>query len=405
MKETFYLTMLVVPRQAAKAVIRKQIEFAMQLRRLPTKLVSDRDVANYRAEAWCNLVKVFLCQIATDGSLAGRLPSWEPVTYDGGMESPLKAIFLALEGVLAELDVINEKPTGTCDRRPTLLALRGPTTAALQREIVVGGHLCHSPVYEAVDREATNLKVAEWCDSVQAILARLASDGSLRSLFPPWQDVRYGDTVTAEALGEVLKDRLKLRCEALKWIISILSVFEQRGTEMTGREAVVPGEIAEDGVTAMTKQEPVAPGDKVFIVHGHDHGTKEMVARFVEKMGLEAIVLHEQLSRNMTIIEKVERYSDVAFAVVLLTPDDMGYPKSSPDKAKGRARQNVVLELGYFTGRLGRGRVCCLVGEGVEIPSDYTGVVYTGIDSGGAWRLTLAREMGAAGLPIDLNRV
>ena len=85
--------------------------------------------------------------------------------------------------------------------------------------------------------------MAEWCDSVQAILARLASDGSLRSLFPPWQDVRYGDTVTAEALGEVLKDRLKLRCEALKWIISILSVFEQRGTQMTGEKPLSLGKL------------------------------------------------------------------------------------------------------------------------------------------------------------------
>ena len=70
---------------------------------------------------------------------------------------------------------------------------------------------------------------------------------------------------------------------------------------------------------------------------------------------------------------------------------------------KARARQNVVFELGYFIGRLGRNRVCALYAEGVEIPSDYSGVVYTKLDASGAWRLELAKELKAAGLPVDMN--
>ena len=142
----------------------------------------------------------------------------------------------------------------------------------------------------------------------------------------------------------------------------------------------------------------------VFIVHGRDEGAKESVARFLEKLGLNPIILHERASKGRTIIEKFEDYSDVVFAVVLLTPDDVGGPKIEPYEMKPRARQNVIFELGFFVGKLGRRNVCALHRD-VEIPSDFHGVVYIDMDSTGAWRSQLAREMDAAGLSIDLNRI
>ena len=143
--------------------------------------------------------------------------------------------------------------------------------------------------------------------------------------------------------------------------------------------------------------------DKVFVVHGHDEGVREMVARFLERLGLVAIILHEQASRGRTVIEKVEEHGDVAFAVVLLTPDDEGRSRGIGELIP-RARQNVVLELGYFLARLGRDRVCALKRGDVEIPSDFAGVVWTDMDPGGAWRLTLARELKVAGFDVDLNK-
>ncbi|TVK91155.1 hypothetical protein AYJ01_20145 [Shewanella algae] len=145
--------------------------------------------------------------------------------------------------------------------------------------------------------------------------------------------------------------------------------------------------------------------NNVFIVHGHDELSKTQTARYVESLGLTAIILHEQTSSSQTIIEKFERHaSEAAFAIVLLTPDDVGYAKDSPNNAKYRARQNVVFELGYFCSALSRGKICVLYKEGVEIPNDFSGVVYTPMDNAGAWKLSLAREMRAAGLDVDLNR-
>ena len=117
----------------------------------------------------------------------------------------------------------------------------------------------------------------------------------------------------------------------------------------------------------------------------------------------EAVILHEQASQGMTIIEKIEAHGDVGFAVVLLTPDDSGAKKGS--EAVSRARQNVILELGYFIGRLGRARVTALRRGDVEVPSDFGGVVYENFDSGGGWKQALAKELAAAGFEIDWNLV
>jgi predicted nucleotide-binding protein len=143
---------------------------------------------------------------------------------------------------------------------------------------------------------------------------------------------------------------------------------------------------------------------QVFLVHGHDGEVKETVARFLEKLDLEPIILHEQANKGRTIIEKFEVSSkDVAFAVVLLTPDDIGCSAAKPTDLQPRARQNVILELGYFVGRLTRTRVCALHKGGVELPSDFQGIVYIEFDSAGAWRAKLAQEFVEAKLTINLE--
>jgi len=140
---------------------------------------------------------------------------------------------------------------------------------------------------------------------------------------------------------------------------------------------------------------------KVFIVHGHDEGTRESVARFLEQLQFDPIILHEQANRGRTIIEKIEAHGDVGFAVILLTPDDIGSVKDGAPQP--RARQNVLLELGYFIGRLGRSRVCALKRGDVEVPSDFGGVVYETFDAGGGWKKALSRELQDAGFDIDWN--
>ena len=146
--------------------------------------------------------------------------------------------------------------------------------------------------------------------------------------------------------------------------------------------------------------------NRVFVVHGHDEAAKQTVARFLEGLELEPVILQEQPSQGRTIIEKFEDYAgEVSFAVVLGTPDDVGGLANEPDKQQPRMRQNVLLELGYFAGKIGRKRVCALLKGEVERPSDYDGVIYITLDDFGGWRMELAKELKAAGLPVDMNRL
>ncbi len=143
---------------------------------------------------------------------------------------------------------------------------------------------------------------------------------------------------------------------------------------------------------------------KVFIVHGHDDGLKNEVARFVENQKLDAIILHEQVSRGNTIIEKIEANSDVGFAIILYTPCDYGRSSKS-EQERPRARQNVIFEHGYFVAKLGRSNVIALHKGNVEIPNDLSGVVYTPYDEHGSWKRSIAHELKASGYEIDFSRV
>jgi len=145
---------------------------------------------------------------------------------------------------------------------------------------------------------------------------------------------------------------------------------------------------------------------RIFIVHGHNQAIKEAVARYIEKLGPSVIILHEQPNEGRTIIEKFEKSSVVDYAVVLLTGDDAGAPIGVDDKEaiSLRARQNVIFELGFFTAFLGRSKVAVLYENGVEIPSDFSGIIYIPIDREGAWKFKLAQELKTAGIKIDLNR-
>lgn len=149
-----------------------------------------------------------------------------------------------------------------------------------------------------------------------------------------------------------------------------------------------------------------ANNNRVFVVHGHDEALREKVARFLERIDLDVIILHEQPNKGRTIIEKFEDFANVGFAVVLLTADDVGGKKGAVDTSlRPRARQNVVFELGYFIGKLGRDRVCALHEPSVEILSDYNGVLYLPLDAGDSWQLHLAKELEAAELPINTKRL
>jgi predicted nucleotide-binding protein len=145
---------------------------------------------------------------------------------------------------------------------------------------------------------------------------------------------------------------------------------------------------------------PSLPSRKVFVVHGRDNDAKNEVARFLSKIGLEEIILHERPNRGRHLLTKFQEESEGAgFAVVLITPDDEGALIGEPPRK--RARQNVVFELGFFIGKLGPANVAALVKGDVDKPSDFDGIGYIPLDAAGRWKSLLARELKDAGVPFD----
>ncbi|WP_205837184.1 TIR domain-containing protein [Neorhizobium sp. T25_13] len=139
----------------------------------------------------------------------------------------------------------------------------------------------------------------------------------------------------------------------------------------------------------LRKETAVAPHDltnKVFIVHGHDEGAKNELEIMLRDMGLDPVILHRQVDGGRTIIEKFEDHADVGYAFILMTPDEIAYVIADDEKADDqrkkeyRARPNVIWEFGYFVGRLGRKRTCCLHRGKMTMPSDLNGLIYKAFD-------------------------
>ena len=149
--------------------------------------------------------------------------------------------------------------------------------------------------------------------------------------------------------------------------------------------------------------------NKVFVVHGHDSELKNDIDIFLRDIGLEPIVLHRQADEGLTIIEKFEKHSDVAYAFILLTPDDIGMTVSEYEKAikkrkiEFRSRQNVIFEFGYFAAKLGRRNVCCIYKDGVTLPNDISGLLYKKVgDTIDSIGYEIIKELKAVGLKIEM---
>jgi predicted nucleotide-binding protein len=230
--------------------------------------------------------------------------------------------------------------------------------------------------------EKYNLKYQEWNNLTVKIL---------KSIFNANNDIvqEFGQTNYPYASSDIvktIKESLRLKINYLRDLIEISPTFQE----------VSNSEIKNAGAPPI-----VIDMQKVFIVHGHDNALKEAVARALERLNLNPIILHEQVNQGQTIIEKFESNSaEAGFAIILLTADDLG--KAKDDKAdRARARQNVVFEMGYFMGKLGRNHVFVLLEDGVEKPGDLDGIVYTPVNSN--WQLSLVQELKACGYNVDAN--
>jgi hypothetical protein len=198
--------------------------------------------------------------------------------------------------------------------------------------------------------------------------------------------------------------------DPLEWLKDLRPVHRDHDLAVRERAFALPSDIEREvdyledlrgrlSIYVAAREEGVAtkPGD-VFLVHGRDKRARTQVKKFIaEVTGTEPVVLAEQAERGRVVIEKLEQEAAGArYAVVLMTGDDEGQLRDSGEMT-ARARQNVVLEAGWFMGKLGRTNVAVLVGPGVEQPSDISGMILIPFGPGSKWKEYLMRELRSAG--------
>jgi predicted nucleotide-binding protein len=285
---------------------------------------------------------------------------------------------------------MTKKATQSYDQeRATLKMPCGDLANNIEEQISRGLELRRTDIDDEDTFDAVETGYNNWYEYTCEMLRRAASTDELKVRFqqPPVVRLVCRELSARERIDEIHAS-LQEGIRKLRTILAILPLLEDPSLKIT---AATPGAAV-----------PVA-SERVFLVHGRDEAAKEATARAIEKLGLEVVILHERPSGGRTIIEKLEYYADsVGYVVVLLTPDDVGGENSS--SLSSRSRQNVMLEMGWFIGKLGRPRVCALLKGSLELPSDISGVVYVSLDDGN-WRTKLAQEMRAAGLPVKPERL
>ena len=247
------------------------------------------------------------------------------------------------------------------------------------------------------EQERFNPRVSALNTSIQGSLASVFGEGTVEfNRYHRKCEIHPGSTMLIgfgheEPIQKIQSDIERARQSSLTHLRQVISFLEEEVVEKSKTAGFVP------------RTSPKKLSNKVFVIHGHDVAALQIVARFLEKLGLEAIILNEQPNQGKTIIEKFEDCaSEVGFAVVLLTPDDLAAAVGATQIS--RARQNVIFELGYFAGKLGRGKACLLRRGDMEIPSDLYGVIYTELDPHDGWKGKLVRELKAAKLDFDANK-
>jgi len=276
-------------------------------------------------------------------------------------------------------------------RRARLTVRRSEAKQKIDARIEEGRKIQELPIHSKPELNAARDRYYKWSEYNVELLHRLFDTSEMAEEYDASVHpiVFVGATSFWEEVKEFRNDVAEL-CRRLESI--------------RDRLELIPEPTAEE-VTEKRRVSRTAPaGRRVFVVHGHDEGARAEVCRLLERLDLEPVVLHEQANAGRTIIEKFEEYAECSYTVVLLTPDDVGYPGGKPDEKQPRARQNVILELGYFLGKLGRQRVCVLYKEDVEMPSDYQGVLYVSLERDD-WQWKLAREMKKSGMDLDVNKL
>ncbi|MEH8175637.1 nucleotide-binding protein [Aeromonas veronii] len=268
---------------------------------------------------------------------------------------------------------IRKKSATAEPKQPTeLLTPRDEAESKLQERIHKGRDIKQIQITSLDALDTARNEYNKWNSFNTELLKRMFTTEELAGEYSQW----YGGILISRgepSLREKISDLFRDIDDKIHRLDSILE-----------RLVLIPlnNQHAVSETEQVSPKSSSAKSKKVFVVHGHDDKAKTNLEIFLHEIGLEPVVLHRQADVGLTVIEKFEKHSDVGYAFILLTPDEVAYLKSEESKddddrtKEFRARPNVIFEFGYFVGKLGRSKVCCLYTGDVALPSDVSGMIY-----------------------------
>jgi predicted nucleotide-binding protein len=286
------------------------------------------------------------------------------------------------------------KKTADLPRNPDALIVKKESFKdKLNERIEIGKKILNQPITNEIQYEELKTDFYKWDNYNSEYLKHAFNNNKDSEYKVTYDDVNcYNYTYSRNTLQEkhqALQKDIRNKINNLETLVNKIDLLKSEVPEqLTIRNSVSLSENNND----------------IFIVHGHNTGLIDSIARVIKNLDLNPIILYEQPNNGDTIIEKFEKHSEVGFAIIIMTGDDEGKAKTETD-LKNRARQNVILELGYFIGKLGRKRVLSLYSEDVELPSDIHGLLYTQIDKAGNWKYEIVKELKAVGYNVDANKL
>ncbi|MBK8483496.1 MAG: nucleotide-binding protein [Saprospiraceae bacterium] len=234
---------------------------------------------------------------------------------------------------------------------PTELVIsREKFKSDLEERINIGNQLLHENIQSQTEFDSNTTKYYKWNDYNSEYLKQSFNNeyNEYKSSYDKcadWVGFATGFRSNPETPHDKLENHMKT-----------ISIKLENLAKLVSKAELLKSSVNSSVQTSVENIEVLDMTENIFIVHGHDDRSKIEVARTIEKLGLNPIILSEQPNEGQTIIEKFELHSNVGYAIVILTADDLGKIKTEKDD-KYRARQNVILEMGYFIGKLGRSKV------------------------------------------------
>lgn len=254
-----------------------------------------------------------------------------------------------------------------------IIGSRDDAKSRIQDRIDKGSALKKKPIGSPAECEAVRNDFYKWDSYNAELLKQVFTSDQMSTEYSAWGVFVLGGG--EKSLGEKIKE-----------VHGYIDDKIHRLDSINERLEIIPLNAASQDMPPQLLPPKTTNSRKVFIVHGRDEIAKSSLEIFLHENKFDPVVLHRQADEGLTVIEKFEKHSDVGYAFILLTPDEIAYLASEeklPDvdrRKEFRARPNVIFEFGYFVGKLGRGRVCCLYTGNVSLPSDVSGMIYKKYD-------------------------